>query len=119
MPYIKQSDRTKLNTSINEIVDILIEIEKDQGISALKGMINYSFTKILKSIYSQEKGKNSISYSNINDAIGILECIKLELYREIAVPYEDIKKHENGDVYPVPVNREIQFCDIWESQQCE
>jgi hypothetical protein len=28
----------------------------------------------------------------------MLECCKLELYRKIAAPYEDIKIQENGDV---------------------
>lgn len=119
MPYIKQQDRETLDRSITSFINELIEIEKGQEISTLKGMINYSFTKILKSVYAQEKGKNSLSYSNINDAIGILECVKLELYREIAVPYEDIKKRENGDVYPILVNREEELYDIWGSQECE
>lgn len=119
MPYIKKLDREKLETDLVKFIDTLIELEKDQGISSLKGIINYSFTKILKSVYAQEKGKNSLSYSNVNDAIGILECIKMELYREVAVPYEEVKKRENGDVYPAPVNREILLQDIWESQECE
>jgi len=33
------------------------------------------------------------------DAIGALECAKLELYRRVAAPYEDTKIAENGDVY--------------------
>ena len=37
-------------------------------------------------------------YSKINAIIGILECIKLELYRRVAAPYEDVKAAENGDV---------------------
>lgn len=40
-----------------------------------------------------------LSYADINEAIGALECAKLELYRRIAVPYENRKLAENGDVY--------------------
>lgn len=37
--------------------------------------------------------------SKKSEIIGALECCKLELYRRIAAPYEDIKIGENGDVY--------------------
>ncbi len=37
-------------------------------------------------------------YAKINEVIGVLECAKLELYRQIAAPYEDIKKAQNGPV---------------------
>ena len=42
--------------------------------------------------------RKGLSYSTINEAVGVLECAKLELYRQIAAPYEDKKKAENGSV---------------------
>jgi hypothetical protein len=45
--------------------------------------------------------KAGLSYKNINQAIGALECAKLELYRRVAAPYEDKKALINGDVYVV------------------
>jgi len=45
--------------------------------------------------------KGPIRYANINEVIGVLECAKLELYRRIAVPYEDVKKEQSGDVYNI------------------
>jgi hypothetical protein len=42
---------------------------------------------------------NGMSYQNINELIGVLECAKLELYRRVASPYEDEKIQSNGDVY--------------------
>ena len=59
------------------------------------GDLNYIITTILRQ-YIRNK---SISYSSINEAIGVLECAKMELYRRIAVPYEEGKMEENGDVY--------------------
>lgn len=35
----------------------------------------------------------------LRDAVGALECCKLEFYRRVAVPYEDRKIKSNGDVY--------------------
>jgi hypothetical protein len=48
-------------------------------------------TKMLKEIYP-------LRYYHINKAIGVLECIKLEFYRRVAAPYEDVKIKESGDV---------------------
>ncbi len=41
-----------------------------------------------------------LSYRTINDVVGVLECVKMELYRRLAAPYEDAKKVQNGDVKP-------------------
>ena len=38
-------------------------------------------------------------YYHYNQLIGVLECAKLELYRRLVTPYEDIKITDNGDVY--------------------
>ena len=59
------------------------------------GELNYLVT-IIAIRYVQE---GEVSYRKINDAIGALECAKLELYRRLAAPYEDKKIIENGDVY--------------------
>lgn len=40
------------------------------------------------------------SYMTINDIMGALSGAKAEFYRRIAVPYEDRKAAENGNVYP-------------------
>jgi hypothetical protein len=40
-----------------------------------------------------------LRYALLNEAIGALECAKIELYRRLAAPYEDEKRQETGDVY--------------------
>jgi hypothetical protein len=47
--------------------------------------------------YLQSRG--DLRYAHINEAVGALECAKLELYRRVAAPYEDEKMKESGDVY--------------------
>jgi len=59
------------------------------------GQLNYLFTTML----SQYLQLNGTSYQTINDIVGALEGAKLEFYRRVAVPYEDQKIKENGDVY--------------------
>lgn len=60
------------------------------------GELNYKLTKLVLK-YLDTLGE---SYTTINGAVGALECCKLELYRRLAVPYEDKKIVANGDVYP-------------------
>ena len=80
MPYIKQERRDTL----------LLDSHAQNA-----GELNYAFTLWIKD-YIKIKG---LSYQTINDVIGALEGAKLELYRRVAMPYEDTKIRENGDVY--------------------
>jgi hypothetical protein len=61
------------------------------------GDLNYLVTDLVDSYLCQWE----MSYSAINEVIGVLECAKLELYRRIAVKYEDAKCTQHGDVYHV------------------
>lgn len=80
MPYLEQGVRASL----------------DQGrVPGEAGELNYLVTKLCDAFLM----RTSLSYKNINQAIGALECAKLELYRRIAAPYEDKKSRENGEVY--------------------
>lgn len=59
------------------------------------GELNYSITRLMLR-YLENNGK---SYMTLNEIVGALECAKQEFYRRLAVPYEDTKIAENGDVY--------------------
>jgi len=80
MPYIKQEDRLGVSVMIPET----------------PGELNYLLTRVIQD-YIDERG--GVSYTIINEVVGVLECAKLELYRRVAAPYEDEKCDENGDVY--------------------
>ena len=87
MPYIKPENRKKYDTILKELVSILKTLPPEE----VDGELNYIVTKILKGVYP-------LRYYHINKAIGVLECAKLEFYRRVAAPYEDIKIKESGDV---------------------
>ncbi|MDX1646973.1 MAG: hypothetical protein R3304_07500 [Longimicrobiales bacterium] len=64
------------------------------------GELNYAVTRLVDrylELMAQEAGR--LRYAHLNEAVGVLECAKLELYRRLAAPYEDGKISENGDVY--------------------
>lgn len=89
MPYIKKERRESLNQLIDDLVTQLDDI------SSVAGDFNYTITRILASGFGLDKDP---SYSKINEIMGILECIKFEMYRRVASEYEKDKIIENGDV---------------------
>jgi uncharacterized protein DUF6899 len=59
------------------------------------GELSYAMSQLIKGYLAM----NGVSYASINSVVGVLECLKLELYRRIAAPYEQKKLEENGDVW--------------------
>ena len=81
MPYIVNDERGLL----------------DRGLPVeTAGQLNYVLTR---TVWRFLKRKGQPRYQDFNDAIGALEGAKLELYRRMVAPYEDLKIEENGDVY--------------------
>ena len=89
MPYIKLDDRRRFLADLDSINQEFNE----RGVS--RGDLNFLVSTLCK-YYMDQHGQ---SYSIINDIVGVLECAKMEFYRRVAVPYEDKKRTENGDVY--------------------
>lgn len=85
MPYIKETERNNIKSGFADAVT--------------PGELNFLITSIVDKYLTD----NGLNYNAINNAVGALECAKLELYRRIAVPYEDKKIRENGDVYVTKV----------------
>ncbi len=83
MPYIKPELRSAILLDPESITNA--------------GELNYYISTLINH-YINTNGK---SYAVVNEVIGALECTKLELYRRVIAPYEDIKIEENGDVYSV------------------
>lgn len=90
MPYIKQEER--------EVIDKLVfDLKKEIKNKNIKNcnQLNYIFTQLIHT-FIETNGKN---YQNLNNVIGLLDCVKLEYYRRIVSVYEDEKFKENGDVF--------------------
>lgn len=85
MPYVSRDVRAELRATLDRMPENA-------------GELNFLLTSLVDDYLMQDK----TNYQRINEVIGVLECAKLELYRRIAVPYEDKKKHINGDVYLSP-----------------
>ena len=88
MPYIPQDERTELD----ELAGALVTNLRNGN---FRGKLNYFISSVAEGLIQA----NGVCYSFLNDFIGVLECVKLELYRRVATPYEEKKLEENGDVF--------------------
>jgi hypothetical protein len=83
----------KYEDEITLIVSKLLALsEKDEN--EVYGNLNYIVYSIIKK-YVDKKG---MRYFRFNNLIGVLECIKSELYRRQVSTYENSACDKNGDV---------------------
>ena len=80
MPYINKEDRENIKDFTKSPTNA--------------GELNYLIHLILSN-YVDDLGE---SYQTYNDIMGVLEGVKLELYRRRVAKYEDKKIKENGDI---------------------
>lgn len=84
MPYIKPKDRVEIDKLIDELIKCAYS----------PGEINYAITKFLHGVIID----TGLKYVTLNGIIGVLECVKLEIYQQVVRKYENQKKLENGPV---------------------
>lgn len=87
MPYIHQSRRNQINSRVNG--------HCLEG----SGELNYAITKLIQDYLPETYP----SYGAFNEAIGALECAKLELYRRQVAVFEDMKRDKNGEVFTTEI----------------
>lgn len=93
MPYIKPEDRAKLNFTMGEAADTLMQAIPD--ITKRKGSTNYMVTRIVARAMKPEAGW---SYNSISEAIAVLDDAAAEMRRRLLDVREDRAKKENGDI---------------------
>jgi hypothetical protein len=81
MPYIVQQKRD--------------EITLGMAVPQTAGELNFVITSICLEYLNNTKK----DYQHMNDVVGALESCKLEFYRRLIGPYENLKISSNGDVY--------------------
>ncbi len=94
MPYITQDKREVLDPAIEELITALRGLQSDDPEDNTEANLNYVLSRLLDRMYIS-------SYREINNAIGMLFTTALEYYRRVAAPYEDQKRHDEGDVYNI------------------
>lgn len=94
MPYIKKELREALKPELEALKRKLFNLDGFNS-DGRAGILNYLITDLLDTCYGP---LSDAKYKDYNEAIGMLECCKLEFYRKAAAPYEDLKERENGKV---------------------
>jgi hypothetical protein len=80
VPYLNQAIRSSLEAGRKPTIG---------------GELNFLISSLLNQ-FIKDKG---LTYANINEAVGALECAKIEFYRRVAAHYEDNTIVSNGEVY--------------------
>ncbi len=86
MPYIRELQRGDLDFRLRPLLEVAPDLSA--------GELNYVLSRFLDTAIGPD-----LSYAALNEKLGVLEAVKLEMYRRLAAPYEDRKLEENGDVY--------------------
>lgn len=94
MPYVNRESRAFWRAEAAQAQQMGLEVQhRPEG---SMGVMNYLISLMVDGFLGP-----SPSYARFNEAIGLLESVKLELYRRRVAPYEDTKIAENGDL-PAP-----------------
>lgn len=94
MPYINEENRDILESDIKYLATTITEYIP---ISEIAGTMNYTISSLLMRVF-QGLNPEGLRYRQVNEIIGVLECIKQELYRRSFGPYEDKAIEKNGDL---------------------
>ncbi|WP_045215142.1 DUF6899 family protein [Desulfonatronovibrio magnus] len=84
MPYISQTRREVFDSAISQLAS---QVQN-------QGELNYCIYKLSKLIL-ERMGE---SYENISMCSSAMEHAKLEWYRKVLAPYEEVKIRENSDI---------------------
>ena len=109
MPYINKEERGLIDdgadfTGMSGLSMFIKKLDKlrdtwpnTKSVAYHPGTLNYIITRLCDYWCRDWQGESN--YAKYNTVIGVLECVKQELYRRQIAPYEDEKCEENGDVY--------------------
>ena len=90
MPYITPQRRVDIEPFLAPMLEAVQHMSE--------GEMNYIITRLVLS-HLTHGGALHPTYGDFQEAVGLLECVKLEFYRRMVVPYEDEKTKLNGDVF--------------------
>ena len=91
MPYINKADRFDIDEEFDDLVGAIRTLPREKR----EGILNYTISRLIMQVLKLD---DEPSYKKFNAAVGVLECVKLEMYRRAIGPYEDKAIEKNGDI---------------------
>lgn len=97
MPYINENERKILDRSVDDLAATIISLTNlpeldNTNLMVVLGDLNYCVSRLIGQVMGDT------SYAKIAMITGVLENVKQEFYRRVAVPYEEEKIVQNGDI---------------------
>jgi hypothetical protein len=97
MPYINESERKILDRSVDDLATTIISLTNlpeldNTNLMVVLGDLNYCISRLIGQVMGDT------SYAKVAMITGVLENVKQEFYRRVAVPYEEEKIVQNGDI---------------------
>jgi hypothetical protein len=94
MPYINEKSRKVLDRYIDDLADVITNHREldNEHVMVVLGDLNYCISRLVGVV------TGDTSYSKVAMITGVLENVKQEFYRRVAVPYEEEKIVMNGDI---------------------
>jgi len=94
MPYIDETSRKVLDRYIDDLADVITNHSEldNENVMTVLGDLNYCMSRLIGQVMG------NTSYAKIAMLTGVLENVKQEFYRRVAVPYEEEKIVQNGDI---------------------
>jgi hypothetical protein len=94
MPYLPPSTKQRLDPHIDALsAEISAIAAGEEGSAAFAGSLNYVCTRLAVEAMPERR------YWAIATVVGVLKNVADEFYRRIAVPYEEERRTEHGDVF--------------------
>jgi hypothetical protein len=94
MPYLAPSVKDRLDPHLDALI---AEIEKtaaeEEGDAAFAGLLNYACTRLAIGAMPERR------YWAMATVVGALHNVADEFYRRVAVPYEEERRTQHGDVF--------------------
>lgn len=94
MPYIDETSRKVLDRYIDDLADAITNCSEldNENVMTVLGDMNYCVSRLIGQVMGDT------SYAKVAMLTGVLENVKQEFYRRVAVPYEEEKIVQNGDI---------------------
>lgn len=93
MPYIAHADRLFVGSSIDKLIEDMLEVDGVRPASA--GLVNYVISRIVSKTMKPELGW---SYSSLSKALAVFRDAESEMRRRLLDPYENAAIRKNGDI---------------------
>ena len=94
MPYIKQEQRNGFDTELLDLIDRVLDHPQEER----DGILNYLISNLVATGINPEF--EDWRYKDIARAVAVFECAKMEFYRRVAAPKENVAIEQNGDIGP-------------------